>query len=160
MLDIGECYLFEFLEYVKEPTHGLTKDEQIVAFTMRAFLNSPIQLSCNLRSVTDFELSVYCNEEIIAINQDCAFNTARPIIKIEEDNKIIHVFKKVLENGKVAYALFNLGETVQTVEVDLGSTCRVRDVWAKEDLQDANKLVFEMQPHCTRVFVTEKTNIK
>lgn len=156
MLDIGECYLFEFLEYVKEPTHGLTKDEEIVAFTMRAFLNSPIQLSCNLRSVTDFELSVYCNEEIIAINQDCAFDTARPIIKIDEDDKIIHVFKKVLEDGKEAYALFNLGETVQTVEVDLGCMHYVRDVWAKGDLQDSSKLVFELQPHCTKVLVTKK----
>ena len=49
---------------------GLTEDEQIVAYTMRAFLNSPIQISSTLEAVDEFELSLYCNEEIIAINQD------------------------------------------------------------------------------------------
>ena len=156
MLDIGECYLFEFMGYTKEPTHGLTEDEQIVAFTMRAFLNSPVQLSCNLRSITDFEMNVYCNEEILAINQDIAFDTAKPIIKIDEKDKVIHVFKKTLFDGKIAYALFNLGETEQTVDVELDGLSKVRDAWAKEDLQDADKLSVQMKPHTTRVFVTEK----
>ena len=156
MLDLGECYLFEFLEYTKEPTHGLTEDEQITAFTMRAFLNSPVQLSCNFRSITDFEMNVYCNEEILAINQDIAFDTAKPIIKIEEKDKIIHVFKKTLFDGKVAYALFNLGETEQTVDVELDGLSKVRDAWAKEDLQNATTLSVQMKPHTTRVFVTEK----
>ena len=156
MLDIGECYLFEFLEYFKEPDHGLTDDEKIVAFTMRAFLNSPVQLSCNLRSVTDFEMDIYCNEEILAINQDCAFDTAKPIIKIDENDKIIHVFKKTLFDGKIAYALFNLGENEQQVTVELDQNSHVRDAWAKENLKDDVAISVKMQPHTTRVFVTEK----
>ena len=45
-----------------------------------------------------FELSIYCNEEIIAINQDCAFNTARPIVRIKEDNRYLDIhFDESLE---------------------------------------------------------------
>lgn len=155
MLDIGECYLFEFLEYTKEPEHGLTEDEQIVAYTMRAFLNSPVQLSCKIEKATEFELAVYCNEEIIAINQDCAFDTAKLIVK-EEDGKIIHVFKKNLFNGKVAYALFNLGETTEQVRVSFDGLQKIRDVWAKESLPQTDVITFEMPPHTTKVLVTEK----
>ncbi len=155
MLDIGECYLFEFLEYTKEADHGLSQDEQIVAYTIRAFLSSPIQLSCKLEKATDFELAVYCNEEIIAINQDCAFDTPKLIIK-DEDDKMIHTFKKVLFDGKVAYALFNLGESEEIVSVQLEALSKLRDVWAKEDLADADKIVFKMPPHTTKVIITEK----
>ena len=157
MLDLGECYLFEFLEYTKEPDHGLTEDEQILAYTVRAFLGSPVQLSCKLDKVTDFELAIYCNEEIIAINQDCAFDTARPIIK-QEDGKIIHVFKKNLVGDRVAYALFNLGETTEKVNVELEGVCNVRDVWAKEDLPNSNVISYQMPPHTTKVLITKKIN--
>jgi alpha-galactosidase len=156
MLDTGECYLFEFLEYTKNADHGLTEDEQIVAFTMRAFLNSPVQLSCNLRSVTPFELNLYCNEEILSINQDCAFDTAKPIIKIDEGDKTIHVFKKILQDGKTAYALFNLGESEQAISVDLDGESSLRDVWAKENLPNTDMLSVNLKPHTTRVFVTKK----
>jgi hypothetical protein len=155
MLDIGDCYLFDFLEYTKQADHGLTEDEQVVAYTMRAFLNSPVQLSCKIDKATDFELAVYCNEEIIAINQDSAFDTAKLIIK-EENGKTIHVFKKKLFDGKVAYAFFNLGETTETVSVPLEGLHKVRDVWAKEDLGEMDVVAFEMPPHTTKVLVTEK----
>ena len=56
-----------------------TEDEQIVLYSMRAFLNSPIQISSNLEEIDDFELSLYCNEEVIAINQDSAFCAANLI---------------------------------------------------------------------------------
>ena len=159
MLDLGECYLFEFLEYTKEPDHGLTEDEQIVAFTIRAFLNSPVQLSCQLDKATQFELDLYCNEEILAINQYCAFDTAKPIIKDEQDGKIVHVFKKVLQDGRVAYALFNLGETTEIVKVDLEKTFKIRDVWAKEDSQDSTVISYEMPPHTAKVLITEEYKI-
>ena len=132
-----------------------TEDEQIVAYTMRAFLNSPVQLSCKIEKATEFELAVYCNEEIIAINQDCAFDTAKLIVK-EEDGKIIHVFKKNLFNGKVAYVLFNLGETTEQVRVSFDGLQKIRDVWAKESLPQTDVIAFEMPPHTTKVLVTEK----
>ncbi|MBO5879397.1 MAG: glycoside hydrolase family 27 protein, partial [Clostridia bacterium] len=155
MLELGDCYLFDFLEYTKNADHGLSEDEQITAYTMRAFLNSPVQLSCKLENATEFELSIYCNEEIIAINQDAKFDTARLIIKEEENGKAIHVFKKELCDEKTAYAFFNLGETTESVSIPLECTKKIRDAWAKEDLSDANEISIEIPPHTTKVFVTK-----
>lgn len=97
MLETGYCELFHWLEYVKEPDHGLTEDEQIVAFTMRAFCNSPIQISCQLDKITEFEISLYCNEEIRDITQDSSFFTAKPYIMIEKGSRILHIFRISLQ---------------------------------------------------------------
>lgn len=152
MLETGYCELFYSLNYVKESDHGLTEDEQIVAFTMRAFLNSPIQLSCQLDKITEFELSLYCNEEILDINQDSGFFTAKPHIMIEREDKIIHVFKKKLAGGDFAIAAFNLGNKADNITVYLDESCAVRDVWARKDLPTTDALKLTLHPHTVQVY--------
>lgn len=152
MLETGRCGLFEFFGFYNDPAYGFSEDEQLVAYSMRAFLSSPIQLSCKLDDISEFEMSMYCNEEVIAINQDCGFNTAKPCQIIEDGKKIIHVFRKKLKNGDVAYSIFNLGETGENVIVYLDDTSFVRDVWAKKDLGLNNKISVSMQPHTVRMF--------
>ena len=67
MLDIGNS------AYSKRPNF-MNDDEAVVAYSMRAFLNSPIQISEDLtEEISETYLSIYCNEEIIAINQDTKF---------------------------------------------------------------------------------------
>ncbi len=156
MLDTGKCYLFEFLEYFKNPKHGFNEDEQIVSYSIRAFLNSPIQISSNLSFMDEFELSLYCNEEVIAINQDCAFDFAKPVLLIEQGDKIVHVWKKRLENGDLAYMLLNLGEGEQTVKVHLDECYNVRDVWAKTDLKPTATLNEIMPPHTVKILRLSK----
>ena len=152
MLETGYCELFHWLGYVNEPDHGLTEDEQIVAFTMRAFLNSPIQLSCQLDKITPFELSLYCNEEILSINQDCGFFTARPYIMIEDNGRILHIFRKKLAGGDFAVAAFNLGNKYEAASVYLDQVCTVRDVWGKRDCASTETLKISLAPHTVRVF--------
>ena len=152
MLETGYCKLFHWLGYVNEADHGLTEDEQIVAFTMRAFLNSPIQISSRLDKITEFEFSLYCNEEILAINQDSGFFTAKPYMIIEDGKRMMHVFKKKLANGDFAVAVFNLGNESDQISVYLDEVCSVRDVWAKEDCAAADKLKIDLPPHTVRVY--------
>lgn len=152
MLETGYCELFHWLGYVEDADHGLTEDEQIVAFTMRAFLNSPIQLSCQLDKITEFELSLYCNEEILAINQDSGFFTAKPYMMIENDNTLIHIFRKKLANGDFAIAAFNLGDKIEETTIYLDEVCSVRDVWAKKDQSATDTLKTTLYPHTVRVF--------
>ena len=156
MLEEGYCELFHWLKYVNEPDHGLTEDEQIVAFTMRAFLSSPIQISAQLDKITEFELSLYCNEEILAITQDGGFFTAKPYIMLEGDGKLIHVFKKKLENGDFAIAAFNLGDTTEQVNVYLDEVCAVRDAWSHKDKPATDKLAPTLRPHTVRVYRLSK----
>lgn len=151
MLDTGTGDMFKCLGLDKEPNFGYTEDEQIVLYTMRAFLNSPIQISTNFENFDEFELSLYCNEEIIAINQDSGFHTAKPYIMLENGGKIIHVFKKKLAGDDFAIAVFNLGNTEETVDVYLDELCSVRDVWAKKDEKETDKLSLYMYPHTVKV---------
>jgi alpha-galactosidase len=145
MLDIGSCRL---------PTHwhALSQDEMIVEYSMRAFLSSPIQISSTLERVDDFELSLYCNEEIIAINQDCAFNTPTLVLREKENGRYLDVFEKKLEDGAYAYALFNLGEVSERVALTGEDDTVIYDLWAKEAVSNNGRLTLEMQPHTVRIF--------
>lgn len=145
MLDVGTCTC-------AEGEFRFTEDEKLVAYSIRAFLNSPIQISTQLASADEFELSMYCNEEVIAINQDCGFNNPVLITDVKDGDKMIHVYKKELADGKFAYAAFNFGETKETVEISLEQTGMIRDVWAKEDMGHMDTISVSMEPHTVRIF--------
>ena len=106
-------------------------DEVVFEYTMRAILPSPIQLSCDLSKMTAFEFDVYTNSEVLAINQDslCAPAVLEECRK--DGDSYVRVYRKPLENGDSAVAIFNIGETDETVSVKVSG--RVRDVWAKRD---------------------------
>ncbi len=127
MLDFGTCK-YEAL------SNALTEDEIILEYSMRAFLGSPLQISSTLEDVSDFELSVYCNEEIIAIHQDCAFNTPTTLARIKGEGRKLDIFEKKLEDGTFAYAFFNLGEKDESVKLTADEDCVIRDAWAKEEI--------------------------
>ena len=152
MLDLGRCKLFEKLGFTEEKNFGYTEDEELVVYSMRAFLSSPIQISCTLESFSDFERDMYCNEEIIAINQDSEFSAARPVIMLEDGKKIVHVFKKKLSGGDSAYAVFNLGQTEEKVDIYLDKEAKIRDVWAKKDLGASSKITVQTKPHTVKIY--------
>ena len=154
MLDLGQCNLFP-MSYDK-PDYGFTEDEQIAVFTSRVITASPIQLSTTFEGVNDFELSVYCNEEVLAIHQDPGGMAAKPYMMLEDGDRMVHVLKRRLYNGDYAFAIFNLGETEENVKVYLDEMSTVRDVWAKEDLKDSETITLAaMPPHSVRLFRTK-----
>ena len=151
MLDLGQCDVFTN-DYNK-PNYGFTEDEQIVVYTLRAITSSPIQISTNFKAFNEFELSIYCNEEVIAINQDCGTYAAKPYMLIENGKKVVHVLKKKLHGGDYAIAVFNIGETIEDVKIYLDEISEIRDLWAKQNLDVTETIVLtEMPPHTTRMF--------
>ena len=144
MLDFGTCKLHTLW-------HALTDDEKIMEFSMRAFVNSPIQISSTLEEASDLELAIYCNEEILAIHQDCGFHTARPVLRIKDDARRIDVLEKELEDSAFAYAFFNLGDTDESFTPE--SDTPLRDVWAKETL---SSLTIEVPAHTARILKSAK----
>jgi len=125
----------------------LTEDEQIVAFTMRAFLMSPIQISSHLDLMNEFERNLYCNEEILAIHRDALTKAATVKLDEEDGERHLKVYEKELADGSRAEAIFNIGETDVTYtlpETEQG----YRDVWAKEDFSDHT---LTLPPHSVRV---------
>lgn len=149
MLETGSMY---------ENQCRLTEDEQIMAYTLRSIFPSPIQISCNLEKLTEFDMALLCNEEVISVNQDALgigaylISHDKTYDKNYKTEKHIKIYKKPLEDGSYAVAVFNLGETKETVEVPLAKKSSVRDLWAKEDLGIFEENVeFIMEPHTVRM---------
>lgn len=151
MLDFGTCNLFpRGVEY--------TEDEILCSYSLRAFMGSPIQISSTLENLDEFELSVYCNEEVIAINQDTAFAPAIPFLMVEKGKKCIHAYKKRLADGGFAIMVLNLGDTIENITIHLDEEMAIRDVWAKKDMGQAKELSYMfMRPHTVRIFRMSKT---
>ena len=125
----------------------LTEDEQIIAFTMRAFLASPIQISSRLEKMSPFEMDLYCNEEILAVNQDVL---AKPAILVQEKKEMgshLKVYERELADGSKAVAFFNIGEMAEIVSLDQDAKV-IRDLWAKEDITETSLI---LHPHTVRV---------
>ena len=150
MLDIGNS------AYSKRPNF-MNDDEAVVAYSMRAFLNSPIQISEDLtEEISETYLSIYCNEEIIAINQDTKFAPSVFVYRRDIGSSRLHAFEKELEDGSFAYALFNLGECEEQIKTELSEISNIRDVWAKENLAFDKELDVTMPAHTVRIFKCDK----
>ncbi len=151
MLDMGTCDLFTVGK--KQTEYRYTEDEQIMLYSLRAFMASPIQISSRLEHLTEFEMSVYCNEEVIAINQDIAFDSAKPILIIEKGEKCFRAYKRKLAGGSYAIMVMNLGEITDRITIWLEEKSLVRDVWAKKDLGETEAIdLRKMPPHTVRIF--------
>ncbi|MCR5458015.1 MAG: hypothetical protein K6F14_08055 [Clostridiales bacterium] len=139
MLELG--YMGLFGRYCT-----LSEEEQIFAYTMRVIYSSPIQISCDLSQMTDFEFSVYANEEVLRVNQD---PLTLPCEKVMQGN--CAVISKELVDGK-ALAVFNPTENEETVCCTLEKEMTVRDIWAKEDLENTGEIHLKLKPHEARLF--------
>ena len=60
----------------------LTPDEQITHMTAWALYPSPLILSCDLTALSDFDLRLFGNDEVIAVNQD---RMGKPAVRLREE---------------------------------------------------------------------------
>lgn len=74
----------------------------------------------------------------------------------ENKEKGIMRYRRNLENGDTAFAIFNYGEEEFEDFIELEEEAQIRDVWAKEDLGKAKELKAVVEPHCARVFRIKK----
>ena len=136
----------------------LTADEQLVTFTIRAVFPSPIQLSCDLDWLTEWEMDLFANDEVLAVNQDplwlCAYCAAenRTHDKDHALRQYTKLYIKPLSDGSHALAFFNLGEEESHLSLPAAYDGVVRDLWAKEDLPAEDLRAFRMMPHTARLF--------
>lgn len=136
----------------------LTEDEQLVSFSIRALFPSPIQLSCDLSELTDFDLAMLCNEEILAVNQDSLGSGAVCVSEFNSHNMErqetgnTKIYARPLEDGTFAAGFFNIGETNEEMSLAISEDASVRDLWARKDLDNINrKLTLTLAPHTVRM---------
>ena len=124
----------------------LTENEAIFAYSLRAFFLSPIQLSCQLDKLSEFEKNLICNDEIIKINQDSLSDY--PVLMHISDDKKVEVYRRTLENGDTAIAVFNTADEGRYHVFDMSEFSMVRNLWAKTDLESAREFTCVVEPHC------------
>ena len=123
----------------------ITEDEAIFAYSMRAFFQSPLQLSCDLGRMTDFEFDLYTNDEVIAINQDALSEFPE---RVEGDKENLLTYRRRLEDGSTVFAVFNLSDAEEERELRFDGIAAWRDLWAKTDVARCARHVCKVPAHC------------
>ncbi len=164
MLALGS----QFKSMTETAPNRLTPDEQITHMTLWALYPSPLFLSCGLEALSDFELRLFANEEVLAVNQDrlgaCATRVRETRVRRLGDRRLHYtrLHARPLANGDVAVGVYNLGESedkVETTAEELGFSrvFAVRDLWERRDVgRHEERLIVNVPPHGARLFRLRK----
>ncbi len=139
---------------------GMTKTEYRSQFAMWCMWSSPLSLSFDIRKpISDVDLAIMTNPELIAINQDRMGQAAE---YLGVDGNQCYLFAKDLENGDVAIAVINMSDKKHDFTFDFSRipaldsavTYTVRDLQNREDCDDATGTMknVSVAKHETRVF--------
>ncbi len=143
-----------------EVGRGIGTEEDKTHFGMWCIMSSPLLIGCNLETLDSRTLSLLKNTELIALNQDTLCIQAY-VVQHKNDT---YVLTKDLEefNGKVrAVALYNptdaaVDMSIKFADLDLGGTVKVRDLFAKSDLDPMTEsLSVKVPAHGTRIYRLE-----
>ena len=113
----------------------LTPDENYTHMTLWSILAAPLIIGCDMTKMTPLTLSILGNDEVIAVDQD-ALGKQGWRVKQEAGKE---VWIKPLEDGSIAVAFFNRGESPAEISVtwsdlSLKGPQKVRDLWRQKDL--------------------------
>jgi alpha-galactosidase len=114
---------------------GMTTDEYRTHMSLWCILAAPLVAGNNLAAMDAETQELLTNPEVIAIDQDTLGIQGH---RVKQEGPI-EVWSKPLKDGSSAVGLFNRGwgampVTVEFRDIGLGSSARVRDVWARKDL--------------------------
>jgi alpha-galactosidase len=117
---------------------ALTPDENYTHMTLWCMLASPLLIGCDMAKMSSFTVSLFSNDEVLAVSQDSSGKQGH---RIKQDGKT-EVWVKPLDDGTLAVAFFNRGEAAADVAVswsDLGLQGKqpMRDLWRQKDMDTA-----------------------
>lgn len=74
-------------------------------------------IGCDIRTIQEQDKAILLNEDLIAINQD--IECRQPYeIHCESNSPEVHILVKLLSNGDLAIAFFNMGDIPEKCAVD------------------------------------------
>ena len=114
---------------------NFTRDEQVTMLTLWSIFRSPLMLGADLTQLDDFTRGLLTNDEVLAVNQTGSV-PRELFLRLGQA-----AWMSDAPGGGKFVALFNLSGGIGKADVavkfsDLGLTgpCRVRDLWAHQDL--------------------------
>lgn len=113
----------------------LSLDENRLHMSLWAMLAAPLMAGNNLATMSDATRGVLTNREVIAIDQD---SLGRQGSRVFTEGPV-EVWSRPLANGDLAVALFDKGDSAESIHLtlrELGSSdrVRIRDLWQQKDL--------------------------
>jgi alpha-galactosidase len=135
-------------------SHG----EQLTLMTLWSLFPSPLMLGGDVTSADAWEIAILTNEEVLAVNQDPLGEPAMRVF----NHAGLEVWERNLSGGKIAVGLFNRSEDDAVVsatwaDLDLNGTYKVRDLWQKKDLPNADgKIESAVPAHCGGMFLLKR----
>lgn len=128
---------------------GMSATEYRTHMSLWAMLAAPLIAGHDVRQSSPETIAILTNREVIAIDQDPLGRSGRRVVR----RGPLEVWKRELEGGRTAVALFNRGETPATVETTLAElgiegAQNARDVWRGRDLGELDaRIAAEVEPH-------------
>lgn len=112
----------------------LTEDEQLAAYSIRAYIMSPVQLSCDLSKLTQFDRDMFCNDEIIALNQDVTGILQTKMVETKAGTCRTRIYTRPLADGGIAAAFFNMREETADMTLSLDGAYHIRDIYGQRKI--------------------------
>ena len=119
-------------------------------FALWCFLQSPLMIGCDIRSMTDATLKTLTDAELIRLNQDPRFAQPYRIGQWAGFTDDMYIYVRHLAGGEIALGLFNMSDhtcraQLNTEEMGLplstGKTLRMKNLETGEEIQPQNGAV-------------------
>lgn len=150
---------------------GCTDNEYKTHYSLWALLGSPLMIGCDVRNMNDATKRILMNKDVIAINQDPAYNMPyninfHPNSEAYNDSLVrFPVYVKQLDNGDFAIGIFNLSEEKTNkwncdLRLDMlgiaessEKTLLLKELWSGEEIVVKNSVFMcEIEPHDCRLY--------
>ncbi len=137
---------------------SLTADQLYHHVSSYILWGSPLLLSCDLSKLSEFEINLLTNVEMLDINQD---RLAKPA-QLAYKQKGIEVLVKELNDGSKAFGIFNFNDTASVATIDwstlgLEGEQALRDVWRQQNIGSyKDSFSASIRPHGVVVIRTQK----
>ena len=118
---------------------GMSTEEYRTHMTLWSILAAPLLAGNDLSKMTPETLAILTNRDVVAVDQDKLGMQGHRLSAVGP----IEIWEKQLSGGAKAVALFNRGESVWPITLDLKSVgytqgAMLRDLWAGKNVESTN----------------------
>jgi alpha-galactosidase len=122
-------------DFLQIGNKGLNLDEDKTQMSLWSLLVAPLFSSTDVTKLTEAQLAILTNREVIAVDQDPMGIQGRRV----SQNGPVEVWAKPLSHGRMAVGLFNSGESpfpasVSFLKLGIPNSVHVRDLWEHKDI--------------------------
>ncbi len=146
---------------------GCTTEEYRTHFSLWALLGSPLMIGCDIRNMTEETKEILMNKDLIAINQDKAYNQAFNVsARVLQGQKTEQpIYARLLDNGDFAIGFFNYADNKASrwdcnlmldaigLPESTGKTLLLKDLWTGAEKVVTNGIIIEdLDAHACRIY--------